>query len=156
MRIRELPSIEALNPEDFEGKVIILDLDGTIVADGAAVPTEMVRGKITALCQRNTVYLATNSRNQERNQVLAKACASPLITTPHRKPSPRVLDGIETNGNVVVIGDKFLTDGLFAKRVSGEFIKVSHLRSSADSVVVRLSYWLDDVAFGLFKAFRRR
>ena len=61
--------------QDFSslrGCVVLLDIDGTIMADGGDCVVEGVKRKIEMLAETNTVYLVSNKRHFKRNNDLAK------------------------------------------------------------------------------------
>ena len=46
---------------------------------------------------------------------------------------------------LLVIGDKFLTDGLFAKNIGAEFIKAKRKISGQESILIKLINLFDDL-----------
>ncbi|MFZ2523213.1 MAG: decaprenyl-phosphate phosphoribosyltransferase, partial [Minisyncoccia bacterium] len=52
----------------------------------------------------------------------------------------KVLQGKKT----IVVGDKYLTDGLFALNLKADFIKVERVLSGRESLKTRITYFLDD------------
>lgn len=143
----ELSRVEDVEVDRILNKTIIIDIDGTIVGDGSHHPSRAVITCINQLKQNNTVYFSTNSRDMERNEKIAFYLPSPIIRSRYRKPSTRSLESIEVKGDLIVIGDKYITDGLLAKRMGGEFIKIRHLLSGRERLIVLISYWLDDLAY---------
>ncbi len=83
---------------------IILDIDGTICADGSMDVDESTKVKIQEIQKENTVYLCSNKRIPSRLESLAAKLGVRYIATDHRKPSKSVLSGIV--GEMVVVGDK--------------------------------------------------
>lgn len=141
-------TLEKLDIGDIDGATIILDIDGTITADGQVAFSEIVRSRIRELNSRNVVFVFSNHRDTTRNAAVAKELDCPLIGTVHRKPSRKVLDDLPPHHRyrpLVVIGDKILVDGLFARRVGARFIWVSRVESPSDRRVVKVSYLLDDL-----------
>lgn len=134
--------------------VIFLDADGTLMPDGDAHVAEGVRVKIQELTARHRVYLTTNTRNVKRKEWFGKTIGIPMVPNHHKKPSKRVLEGVHIIGApLIVIGDKFLTDELFAKRIGAQFIRVQRKCSGHERVHIRLINLLDDVCFFLYHLF---
>jgi len=46
---------------------------------------------------------------------------------------------------LVVIGDKYCTDGLFARNLKARFVLVLRKRSGRERLIVRISYLIDRV-----------
>lgn len=137
---------------DLSGNLIFLDIDGTVVVDGATMVPALALKKISELQERNSVYLCSNKKNHERNRSIATQTRVPYLETSARKPSKKILECVPELGDQprVVIGDKFLTDAWFARRIGARFIKVRRTRGAADSLLVRIIYRLDDWLGHLF------
>ncbi len=133
----------------FTDTLVILDLDGTLVADGEEGIPEATRRVVKELAAQNTVYLSSNKRSPSGDGRLARVSALlgiPTTDTRFRKPSLEIFTGIARDGKrIIVIGDKDITDGLLALRAGGEYIKVARLASGTESLPVRIVCWLDDV-----------
>lgn len=111
----------------WEGAVIFLDVDGTLRPDGGEGFEQKVSEKLEGLKAKNTVYLVSNK------------------TGAAKKPGRKVADGVDLKDKqVIVIGDKFLTDGLFAKNIGAEFIKVKRKISGQEPFLVKITYLIDD------------
>jgi predicted HAD superfamily phosphohydrolase YqeG len=133
--------------QQLSGSTVILDIDGTITADGGAKFSRGTLNEIRALAARNVVYLFSNHRDISRNKAIAISAGLPYIETNHRKPSRRIIDAIQVehrNQPLVVIGDKVMIDELFAWRIGARFIKVRRIVSPGDRRSVRWTYLLDD------------
>lgn len=130
----------------FEKHTVFLDVDGTLAPDGSMDFSPEVVRKVRELALHNQVLLCTNRRDPARWRQLEALLSLPVVTKRHRKPSVRVLeDAGDTGGRPrVVIGDKFLTDGLFARRIGATFIRVKRKLSGRESVSVRISNGIDD------------
>lgn len=135
-------------PVDFSGKVVFLDMDGTLGSDGMAEFSGAVHGKVQELKRRNTVLLCTNTPHAARIKQNAAALGIAVLESGHKKPSKKIISGLDFNGaGLVVIGDKFLTDGLFAKNIGAHFIKVQRKVSMHNSWMTWLGYLLDDIVY---------
>jgi hypothetical protein len=56
---------------------------------------------------------------------------------------------------LVVIGDKIIVDGLFARRIRARFIRIGRVRSTADRRLVRATYLLDDLVAAIVAIWRK-
>lgn len=140
--------LEALDVGEIQNTTVILDIDGTITADGQDVFSDGVFARIRELASYNVVYVFSNHRNNVRNRIVASRVGCALIETPHRKPNPKVLCGLPPDHRfrpLVVIGDKIIVDGVFAWRIGARFIQVGRVRSASDRRLVRATYLLDDL-----------
>ena len=134
----------------FENALVILDIDGTLVPDCGRVASALVVGKVVELkAKGNEVRLCSNSRRGNYAERLAAVAAQlevgvcPVV---FRKPSTLAISGIDRNGRaLVVIGDKDLTDGLLARRVGAQFIKVRRKLDPADRLSSRMANLIDAV-----------
>lgn len=136
-------------------KTIILDIDGTLVEDNEDIVSEKTKAKIKILSKNNYVMLCSNKKRLGRNRSIADIVGVPYIDTRFKKPSKKILSVTELFGreNIVVIGDKFLTDGLFALRIGAEFIKVEKLRGAKEHISTSIIYMLDDICYVVAKFF---
>jgi HAD superfamily hydrolase (TIGR01662 family) len=137
---------------DFENSLVILDIDGTLVPDSGRVASPLVAEKVRELKARgNEVRLCSNSRRgnyAERLEAVAAQLDVGVCPVVFRKPSTLAIAGVERNGRpLVVIGDKDLTDGLLARRVGAQFIKVRRKLDPADRLSSRMANVID-IVFG--------
>lgn len=145
----------------WSGRIVLLDIDGTVAPDhehdfGSS------RKKIEELCDKNTVYICTNSREPERVQLIAEKLNLPIASIKYKKPSKKILYDIVYNSGreilgreVIVIGDKFLTDYLFAKRINAVFVPVSRKISGHERWTVKIIYLIDNMACALYNTMFR-
>lgn len=141
-----------LNLAPIKNSLIILDIDGTLLADGdrtGAIDPAAAANVQKLTAQGNQVYLCSNgfSHKLERNRGVAKRLNVSYHETPYKKPLKISVVPIVTAANkpVIVIGDKFLTDGLLAVNLDVPYIEVRSLRSSKDPLHSRLGYLIDAV-----------
>lgn len=137
-----------INTEEIKDRLIILDIDGTIIADGEEIVGERAIAKINDLKRNNKVYLFSNKGNTERNKKIFSTAGISYINSTRRKPSKKVLDSVK-NGEklpILIVGDKFLTDGLFAKNIGADFLKVRRITSVKDDLFFKFLYMFDDAA----------
>lgn len=132
-----------LVPEQLPYDTYIIDVDGTLVADGGRDLGALEALVLHKLRERGVVRLISN-KHGERVVAIAEASGTEYIAAAHKKPSKKALGPVELQGRVVVIGDKWLTDGLFARAIGADFIKANHMRGQHDSLFVRFSYFIDD------------
>lgn len=132
--------------------VMIIDIDGTITSDSDFNLSPRASEKIDQLSRQNRVLLLSNKKNHVRGKLLAEKLEVEYIETNHRKPNQKILQDINSlqNRPIVVIGDKFLTDGLFAKSIGAKFIKVKRITSSQENIAKKLVYLIDDILSRIF------
>lgn len=134
--------------------LIFLDIDGTIVEEKRSLVDEATARKIEELKRNNKIYLCSNKKKSDRNLVVSEFLKLPLLATPYKKPNKRMLDFIsrEDRGNrpLLVIGDRFLIDGLFARNIGSRFIKVKKMIPAKGNLIAKITYWLDPVFYYLF------
>jgi len=136
-----------LDINHINGKIILLDIDGTLTNDGSYVISERVVEKIQLLKRKNKIYLCSNKKNHNRNQKIADIVGVSYLWTNWRKPSKKIISSLsehERGGPFVVIGDKFLTDGILAYRFGADFIKVKRITSGKESFLIKMVNKLDD------------
>ncbi|MDE2399974.1 MAG: hypothetical protein KGL67_03130 [Patescibacteria group bacterium] len=137
-----------LDVSAWSRKTIILDIDGTITADGGSDLDPLVAKKIEEMATANSIFLFSNKHLPDRDNDIANKTHIPLLISSFKKPNKKVIKNLpdQLKTNLLVIGDKILIDGLFAKKIGADFIKVKRLTSQSDSLKVKLIYILDDFA----------
>ena len=139
---------------DFKGKVVLLDIDGTLLPDDGRYDFEpSVINHVDKLKENNRVFLCTNTNDKIRNTKLAEILKLP-VNRRRKKPNSGILKEFGenlTDQPLVVIGDKFLTDWFFAKNIGAEFIKVKRKISGKESLVIKLINFADDLAWQIAK-----
>lgn len=135
-----------LDERTLSGALIIIDVDGTLTSDKNRTIDPPVREKLRALGGLGEVYLFSHGL-PERTRMLADENGVHFLESTHRKPSRRVIEKLESQGKrLVVVGDKSLTDGLFAANIGARFVPVRRIRHEHDDLYVRITYALDDAA----------
>ncbi|HCW31969.1 MAG: hypothetical protein UT55_C0040G0005 [Candidatus Peregrinibacteria bacterium GW2011_GWE2_39_6] len=134
-------------PVKLKNHLILLDIDGTITADGDDIISKGIFKKIQILKRANVIYLCSNRRPHARNQKLARDLGVHYLRTELRKPNPFIKKFIKNPQKLplIVIGDKWLTDGFFARNIKAKFIKINRIVSGHESFLIKISYWLDDI-----------
>ena len=137
--------------QDLAGYLILLDVDGTVMEDGGVELAPGVIKKIDKLKQKNKIYFCSNKNVCKRLEKITVEAGVGCVESPYKKPSSGILKFIDNGENLplLVIGDKFLTDGLFAKNIGARFIKVRRILSRKDKWHVKAIYLIDDL-FSLF------
>jgi predicted HAD superfamily phosphohydrolase YqeG len=138
------------HPFPFANALVVLDVDGTLIPDCGRSASVAVADKVRELKARgNEVWLCSNSRRRayaQRLTVLASQLEVNACPGSIRKPSTLALSGVDRNGRqLVVVGDKDLTDGLLARWSGAQFIKVRRKIDPADRPISRLTNLIDDV-----------
>lgn len=138
-----------ISSDEIRDNLILLDIDGTITQDDRQDVESEIIDRINELKKYNQIYLCSNSRNHDRNRAVASSCGLKYLDTDIRKPSKKILNLIDVIPfkKRLVIGDKFLTDGLFAKRIKADFIKVKRITSKNDKLYIKFLYWIDDLVY---------
>ncbi len=140
-------AFEDIDP--VKDKMILLDIDGTLIADDGGLDfSSEVLEKVSSLRKNNRVFLCTNSNDRIKSSKIEKALGLPIVTYDHTKPSSKIINklGIEKgNRNLLVIGDKFLTDWLFAKNIGAGFLKTARKVSGKEPLVIKCINFIDDL-----------
>lgn len=140
---------------NLEDRTIFLDIDGTLIADNSQLNFKPeVLNKINFLRQKNQIFLCTNSNDKIRSNKIEGALGLPIVTHNHKKPSSKIIKELgldKENKNLLVIGDKFLTDWLFAKNIGAQFIKVKRKVSGQESILIKLINLADDLVWKIAK-----
>lgn len=130
-------------------QVVLLDIDGTLCADHDDVVRETESELVEFLKSQNKqVYLCTNSPFAKRNEKIAMQLQVPLLTSNAKKPFKGSLQKLPIelkSGPFVVIGDKWLTDGLFALRIGAELCLVERIRSGRERWWMKGVFLIDDL-----------
>jgi predicted HAD superfamily phosphohydrolase YqeG len=139
---------ELLDTQQIAGSTIILDLDGTIVADARSEISADIWRAVQGLAFRNAVYIFSNHSNGVRNREIARRLGVEYLSTRHRKPSKKIIQAIPIRDKarpMIVVGDKITIDGLFARRIGAQFIKVDRVVAASDRRSVKVAYLVDDM-----------
>jgi len=143
-----------LEESDYKNALILIDVDGTVVSDRGDLLSPEAREKLRSFASCSEVFLCSNAL-PERTRSFADECGIQCVTTEHRKPSRQVAEDIDIGDrNLIVIGDKALTDGLFASNIGAEFVMVRRLRGSGESMLARFAYALDAAAHPFLRLFK--
>lgn len=136
-----------LDPATFKGAVVIVDIDGTLTNDRNTEVDQAAKQQLMAIAKEASVYLCSNSSSTARFWQLAKETGTIYLGTTLRKPDPRILKLIPNiaGKRIIVIGDKYLTDGRFAKKIGAEFVHISRITHESDRTFVTFTYLVDDL-----------
>lgn len=138
-----MKSFDELDAGSFAGSIALIDIDGTLTHDGGANVTPSVAQKLQEIAAVADVYFVSNS-TPERTRLFADTHGVHALASAHRKPSRRVAEDLPPNGKqIVVIGDKALTDGVFAANIGARFVPVRRVTHAEDTIPVRALYMLD-------------
>lgn len=122
----------------ISGACIILDVDGTLRPDGDKDISKVVLHKIEELKRNNEVHILSNKGSNKR------------------KPWRSALGNLKIKEkDTIVIGDKFLTDRLFAKNIGSDFIMVRRKISGREPLFVKITYLIDNIAYKLWKIIKK-
>lgn len=135
--------------------VVILDIDGTLTCSSRCDIDDKVLYVIRELQKKNTVYIFSNNYNGTRSRNIAHDLNLPYIEAPHKKPNKKILDYIDTGTSpVIAIGDKYLTDGLFAHFIGAHYIRVRRYRAIEDSYIDKATCLFDDCVYMIARFLR--
>ena len=127
--------------------VLIIDVDGTLVPNKNKDLSSYVVDKLKKLSKTNEIWLCSNgSSANAANFAKILSVQSFRCLKPFRGEIENI---VPKTLKKIVIGDKYLTDGLFAKCIGANFIKIDHLRGETDSLYIKVTYLLDDVVWSL-------
>lgn len=128
--------------KSLSGNFVIIDIDGTLVCDGSETIDAETIHAVHTIAKNNTVCIASNKEDTARNARVAHAVSLPYVHG--KKPYKKLVSALRrmnaTKLPFVIIGDRYLTDGLLALRLGGEFTPVRPLRTREESFRIRLSY----------------
>ena len=144
-----MKSFVELDTSSFAESVVILDIDGTLTADGLE-PSPEAMEKVGELALVADVLLCSNGR-RDRTKKIASNLNVAFIHTSHNKPSRRVVEELMLDDRkVFVIGDKLLTDGLFASNINAIFVPVKRITGGED-LFTRIIYGVDNILMKVLK-----
>lgn len=143
-----------LDLNQLRDKTIILDIDGTIIVDGGEIQ-EREKKKLDELKRIAKEVILVSNGHPDRTKKIAEIHDVLAHVSDHQKPNPKVLHNISID-NAVVVGDKFLTDGLLALQSGLPFIHVKSMKGEKDTFGnnFALTYLIDDIIGNTFELFR--
>ncbi|OGG80049.1 hypothetical protein A3A39_03080 [Candidatus Kaiserbacteria bacterium RIFCSPLOWO2_01_FULL_54_13] len=140
-----MKTFSELDVENFRDSVVIIDVDGTLTRDRGETVEKDSAQKLAELAKVADVYLSSNAPDA-RVQAFAETHGVFYLDTRHKKPSRRVLESLGSHREkLFVIGDKMLTDGLFALNIGAQFVHVGRVRHARDPHLMRGMYVFDDL-----------
>ncbi len=151
------PFFKDLDISSLKNNIILLDIDGTLVFDNGLELDDITIQKVKELAQSNKVFLCSNSKDLKRDKKFQAILGVGSVSGVYKKPNRKIKDlalekfnkledakqGLNKSAPIVVIGDKSIIDGRFAKKIGAEFIKIRGLYSGRESIFVRVSYFVD-------------
>jgi len=140
-------SWEDIHSLQLTDTTILLDIDGVLMAHGENVIATEIINHIEHLKKSNDIFIVSNTLHKDRCTHIASASHITCVDSPYKKPSKGILNYIEYDHNkpFVVIGDKVITDGLFAWRIGASFILMNRRVSQNDHWLIKLIYKVDDI-----------
>lgn len=148
------------NLSSVKDSFVVLDVDGCLVPDkGNILDSETVERVRFLTHNRNEIVIISNHKDHIRNKNIASSLGVRYLETELKKPDFRLVKNIKRlnhkNLPVVVIGDKYLTDGVLALILKSSFIRVRHLPNDiAESLITKVSYWIDDTVYKIIPFIR--
>jgi predicted HAD superfamily phosphohydrolase YqeG len=148
VKIIEEGFFHEMNVAAIRDAVVILDIDGTLTCSSCMYVEDRVRTVIALIRQHNAVYVFSNNYNNARSRRIAADLDLAYIESPHKKPNTKILKYIdEKTAPMIAIGDKYLTDGLFAYFINAQHIRVRRYHCANDSIFDKTACLFDDVMY---------
>ncbi len=140
--------------QNLRGYTIFLDIDGVLMADGEDTITKEIVEYVTKLKEHNDIHIVSNSFRKNRCRYISEMLKLPWVDSPHKKPSTHILKYMDYDKTkpLLVIGDKVLTDGIFAYRIKSELVLIKRRTYPNDRWYIKLSYIIDDAFFSFLKS----
>ena len=153
--VKDVFEIDLNNLKSMGKKVILTDLDNTLVASDVAEPTkEILEFLNTAKALGFEIYIVSNN-NQGRVEKFAKNLgieAHHSALKPLRAKSSKILKKYNPI-EVVFIGDQMMTDILVANRLGVYSISVTPVNFSADETATKFNRKLEKL---IIKGLKKR
>lgn len=140
-----------INTSALKGFFILLDIDGTLTYDSGITVDKATVQRVSELKKNNEIALCSNRNDHRRNRIVADLLKVEYLETNYRKPSKKILKTFATRKSLLVIGDKFLTDAIFAKRINARLVMVKRIRSPKETWASKVIYAVDDFCARIFK-----
>jgi putative flippase GtrA/predicted HAD superfamily phosphohydrolase YqeG len=137
----------------IRGGTVLLDVDGTIVADRMEDIAPADLEALFQLAKSNSVYLCTNAKDPDRIVRLSKRLGVSYAPVPADKPGIAFLKDIPMSEPVVIIGDKVLTDYIVGKKIGARIILVERKTGPNDPFHTKAGYVADDISFFFLNVF---
>lgn len=128
----------------LSGTTIFIDIDGTLVPDGSVIVAHEESFAVMMLAACNKIVIFSNSGNHARSEAIAARFGAQVMPYGFRKPFVTMKDAqAHFFGPFAVVGDKIMTDGIFAWIIGARYIRVRPILSRTDSVATCLVYAID-------------
>lgn len=139
-----------LHIEKFRDTVVILDIDGTIYHDKEHTVLIPEQDKINELKSVAKKVILLSNGEHTRTVILSERHGVAYHNSVYKKPYRKIIYDIKKEfgfekDEIVVIGDKFITDGLLALQTGARFIHVQSLQKNDEGVVNKSVYFFDDI-----------
>ncbi len=125
------------------GRIVIVDIDATLVPDKSEVLSQRAHDLLRTMAHvAQVVFLSSNGSAERTKRFANESGVQVLIGA--RKPWLQLPKEFPT-GEIIVIGDKRVTDGLLAERIGASFVQVARERDHEEQLLTRLSFFFDDL-----------
>lgn len=140
----------------LKDKKVILDIDGTITYDKSEKIESTEKNRLLELKKYAKEIILVSNGEENRSKNIAEIHGIIAHISKYQKPNKKVLNDIlnKNSEEFVVVGDKFLTDGLLAIQHNIPFLHVKSLQIENESLKNKIIYFLDDI-FGITFEFLR-
>ena len=133
---------------------LVIDIDGTLVTNGAYIVGETTHNTLSWLKKCHIICLTSNNKNRKRNEAIALTLGFPYVAG--IKPFGKITNAVRAINSarlpIIVVGDRYSTDGLLARRLKGVFIPVKSLRNGNESWHTKIAYVLDAMIARIMRA----
>jgi len=148
-------SWDDIEKRNFKNYTILLDIDGVLLSEAENKIAPEIIKRIDKLKQDNDVLIVSNTIFKKRCIYVSLELKIQLVSSPYKKPSAKILPFIKRDKSkpLIMIGDKFLTDGIFAKRIKAEPILIKRRIHKKDNPIITFTYKIDDFVYYLLKTF---
>ena len=89
--LQQRVSWAAIHRRDIRNHLILLDIDGVLMADGETTIAPEMREHVVRLTKHNDVRILTNTFFKKRAQYVRDTLHIPWIDSPYKKPSIKIL-----------------------------------------------------------------
>lgn len=138
---------------EFRGMRVFLDVDGVLVPEGEETLAPAEAHALAELSHEATEIFLVSNHGVARLPELAEEFGIEAVVSECRKPNRCVVAHLPApKGEEMVIGNRVLTDGLFASRIGAAFVRATHLARGDESAFQKFSYFVDDIAWFLVQA----
>lgn len=143
-----MQSFAELKVKDIQGRTILLDVGGTLTHENHETLEEPIIKKVRELkANGNKIYLYSNKKYHYRDRAFAKFLEVHYVKADLGTTRRTIIKSLKKPKTkpLLVIGDKFLTDGRLAKKLHADFMRVGHTPIVQASIFMKVIYRIDNL-----------